>query len=60
MAAFAVGGHSPGSTAFVARAGVELFIPAGDVTNVYSNLMGNVPKGLVYSYLIVPADSVLR
>lgn len=54
LAAFAVGGHTPGSTVFVARVGDRLFLLAGDITNVHSDLIENVPKGFVYSYLMIP------
>lgn len=57
LAAFAVGGHTPGSTVFAARLPQGLILFAGDITNVHADLLENVPKGIVYSYLIVPEST---
>jgi len=54
--AVAGGGHTPGSTIYLARVGSTFWILAGDVSNAKSNLLGDVPKPLLYSWLIVPED----
>lgn len=54
LAAWAVGGHTPGSTAFAASIGDTLWIFSGDVTNSIGNLLDDVPKPWVYSTLLIP------
>ena len=54
LVAIAAGGHTPGSTVFVARVGDVTWILAGDVSNSKSALLANEPKPLVYSLFIVP------
>lgn len=56
LAAFAVAGHTPGSTAFVANVAGVRWIFAGDVANDRASLVGDVPKPLWYSLLITPED----
>ena len=52
--AIAAGGHTPGSTAYLARVGDTAWMLAGDVSNEQANLLGDVPKPLLYSLLITP------
>lgn len=52
-----LGGHTPGSTAFVVPVGEKLWVFSGDTTNRKSDLLDNVGKGFLYSYLIVPEDT---
>lgn len=54
LAAFAAGGHTPGSTGFVANVAGTLWIFAGDITNAMGDLLGNKPKEWYYSLLIIP------
>ena len=54
IVAFAAGGHTPGSTVFFARVGDTTWILSGDITNFRANLIDDVPKEWVYSYLLVP------
>jgi len=57
LAAFSANGHTPGSTVWVARVAGRLLLLAGDITNVHEHLMNDIPKGAVYSYLIVPEST---
>lgn len=52
-----LGGHTPGSTLFVVPVDGTFWLISGDVSNVKANLVGNVGKGFVYSWLIVPEDT---
>jgi glyoxylase-like metal-dependent hydrolase (beta-lactamase superfamily II) len=55
------GGHTPGSSLFVARVGDTTWVFAGDVANFRSALLANEPKPAVYSLLITPeAPQVLE
>lgn len=54
LAAFGVGGHTPGSTVWVAKVGGKHWIFAGDVTNHFANLKNDVAKPLPYSTLLIP------
>ena len=53
LAAFALAGHTPGGTGFVANIDGTLWITSGDITNSLSNLTGNIPKPC-YSTLFIP------
>ncbi len=57
LAAFAAGGHTPGSTVFVIRLREQLIVFAGDITNRHIDLMENTPKGTFYSGFIVPEST---
>ena len=54
LLAVAAGGHTPGSTIYLARVKGQIWVFAGDVTNFMQNLRENRPKPLIYSLLIVP------
>ncbi len=54
LAAFALAGHTPGSTGFVANINGKLWILSGDITNSLANLTGNTPKPWFYSTFFVP------
>ncbi len=54
LAAIAVGGHTPGSTAYVARVGGTTWFFSGDITNTLADLLEDRPKPAIYSLLIVP------
>jgi glyoxylase-like metal-dependent hydrolase (beta-lactamase superfamily II) len=64
LAAIALGGHTPGSTAYAAEVDGTRWILAGDVTNSMQEWVEDRPKELVYSLFIVPESrgrlSVLR
>ena len=57
LAIFAAGGHTPGSTVFVARFPDRLVYIAGDITNEHARLLANEGKGFVYSYLLIPENT---
>lgn len=57
LVAFAAGGHTPGSTVFVARLPDRIVYFAGDITNEHGRLLANEGKGFVYSYLMVPENT---
>jgi glyoxylase-like metal-dependent hydrolase (beta-lactamase superfamily II) len=58
------GGHTPGSTLYVAPVGDLVWVMAGDPTNFMESVRLDRPKAALYSYLIVPESgarlSVLR
>ncbi len=54
LAAFALAGHTPGSTGFAANVDGTLWIVSGDISNALTDLTGDVPKPWVYSTFIVP------
>ncbi len=57
LALVPLGGHTPGSTAFVFAVAGKLWVFSGDTTNRKSDLLANVGKGILYSYFIVPEDT---
>ena len=57
LAAFTAGGHTPGSTVFVARLPDRIVYFADDITNERPRLLANEGKGFVYSYLMVPENT---
>ena len=54
--AIAAGGHTPGSTIYLARVGGKIWILSGDVTNTKPHLLEDLDKPLAYSLLIVPEN----
>jgi glyoxylase-like metal-dependent hydrolase (beta-lactamase superfamily II) len=54
LAAFAAGGHTPGSTVYFAQVKDTLWVLAGDITNAKISITNNVPKSMLYSLLITP------
>lgn len=56
LVAVPMAGHTPGSTAYLARVGNQYWLFSGDVTNTRSELLENRGKGWLYSLLIVPEN----
>jgi glyoxylase-like metal-dependent hydrolase (beta-lactamase superfamily II) len=56
VVAIAAGGHTPGSTLYLARVGPRLWLFSGDITNSRAELLENRPKLLLYSLLVVPEN----
>ncbi len=54
LIAIAAGGHTPGSTVFVARVKESVWVLAGDITLALDHVRTNTPKPAIYSSLIVP------
>jgi len=54
LAAFAAGGHTPGSTVYFAQVADTLWVLAGDITNTKIAITNNTPKPMLYSLLITP------
>lgn len=54
LVAVSAGGHTPGSSVYLARIGDRLWLFSGDVTNTRAELLGNLPKPTLYSLLVVP------
>jgi glyoxylase-like metal-dependent hydrolase (beta-lactamase superfamily II) len=52
----AAGGHTPGSTVFLARLQGETWIFSGDLTNSLAEVREDRGKGWLYSYLLVPEN----
>ena len=57
LAKFSLGGHTPGSTAYLARVDGHTFILSGDITNDKRSIDENLPKAWIYSAFIVPEDT---
>ena len=55
--AVSLGGHTPGSTAYIARVGGEVLIFSGDITNDKRSVVDDLPKAWIYSNLIVPENT---
>jgi len=53
---YPLAGHTPGSTMFAIPVGDRLWLLTGDISNSREALIGNQPKGFLYSYLFVPED----
>lgn len=56
LLAQSAGGHTPGSTIYVARVGDTMWVLSGDVTNSMESLRLNRPKPRIYSLFIVPEN----
>lgn len=54
LAALQAGGHTPGSTVFLAHVDGTVWIFSGDVTNFREPMLENRPKERLYSLLITP------
>ncbi len=52
-----LGGHTPGSTLFVAAVDGMLWLMSGDISNAKDDLLNNRGKGFAYSGLIVPENT---
>ncbi|MFT5677080.1 MAG: glyoxylase-like metal-dependent hydrolase (beta-lactamase superfamily II) [Paraglaciecola sp.] len=57
IAAFELGGHTPGSTLWVVALGDKVFLFSGDITNDKASLNHNIPKDALYSYMLVPENT---
>ncbi len=54
LVAIAAGGHTPGTTLYLARVGSHHWLFSGDVTNTRAELDRDLPKPALYSLLVVP------
>jgi glyoxylase-like metal-dependent hydrolase (beta-lactamase superfamily II) len=57
VAAFQLGGHTPGSTLWAVALGEKVLLFSGDITNDKSSIEHNKAKSLIYSYLFVPENT---
>jgi glyoxylase-like metal-dependent hydrolase (beta-lactamase superfamily II) len=57
LVAVAAGGHTPCSTVYFAKVGDVTWILAGDLAFSRQEIVDDVPKPAVYSYLIVPEST---
>jgi glyoxylase-like metal-dependent hydrolase (beta-lactamase superfamily II) len=57
VAAISLGGHTPGSTLYLARVNDKLWLFSGDTTNDKKSLLQNLPKPWLYTTFIVPEDT---
>jgi glyoxylase-like metal-dependent hydrolase (beta-lactamase superfamily II) len=57
LAAVSLGGHTPGSTLYIARVADKYWLLSGDITNDKKSLLQNLPKHWLYSTLIVPENT---
>lgn len=57
MAAFELGGHTPGSTLWAVALGNKVLLFSGDTTNDKLSIDHDIPKQLVYSYFLVPENT---
>ena len=57
IAAFELGGHTPGSTLWAVALGNKVFLFSGDITNDKSSLDNDTPKSAIYSYMLVPENT---
>lgn len=53
----ALGGHTPGSTLFAIAVQDHLWLVSGDISNNKMDLIRNIGKGLLYSYILVPENT---
>lgn len=56
VAAFAAGGHTPGTTVFFAALDDTIWVLAGDITNKKKSIGDNLPKPALYSLFVTPED----
>lgn len=54
LAAYAAGGHTPGSTIFFAAVDEKIWVLAGDISNDKESLIKNLPKPIAYSLFATP------
>ena len=57
LAAVSMGGHTPGSTLFIARVADTYWLLSGDITNDKKSILQNLPKHWLYSTFIVPENT---
>jgi len=56
IAAFELGGHTPGSTLWVVALGSKVLLFSGDTTNNKASIDHDIPKSALYSYVLVPEN----
>jgi glyoxylase-like metal-dependent hydrolase (beta-lactamase superfamily II) len=54
LGVIALGGHTPDSTLFALPVGDTLYLLSGDTTNTRTELLKDIPKARLYSYVLVP------
>ena len=57
LAAIELGGHTPGSTLWAVALGDKVLLFSGDITNDKTSLDHDIPKQVLYSYLLVPENT---
>ncbi|MBL4673915.1 MAG: MBL fold metallo-hydrolase [Arenicella sp.] len=57
LAAFELGGHTPGSTLWAVAIAGKILLFSGDITNDKASIEQNIAKHALYSYLIVPENT---
>lgn len=56
IGAFALGGHTPGSTLWAVALADKVLLFSGDITNDKASIDHNKSKEILYSYLLVPEN----
>ena len=57
IAAYELGGHTPGSTLWVVALGDKVFLFSGDITNDMASINHDTSKSKLYSYFLVPENT---
>jgi glyoxylase-like metal-dependent hydrolase (beta-lactamase superfamily II) len=57
LAAFELGGHTPGSTLWAVAIADKVLLFSGDITNDKASIDHNIKKPALYSYLLVPENT---
>ena len=57
LAAFELGGHTPGSTLWAVSLADKVLLFSGDITNDKASIEHNTAKQALYSYLLVPENT---
>lgn len=57
LMAIAAGGHTPGSTIYLASVGATIWVFAGDISNFKQSIVLNRPKHWLYSTFLTPESS---
>jgi len=57
LAAFELGGHTPGSTLWAVSLADQVLLFSGDITNDKASIEHNIAKQALYSYLLVPENT---
>ena len=57
LAAFPLGGHTPGSTLWAVAVDDKVLLFSGDITNSKHKLDADEGKGFLYSFIFVPEDT---
>jgi glyoxylase-like metal-dependent hydrolase (beta-lactamase superfamily II) len=56
LAAFSLGGHTPGSTLWAVALKDKVLLFSGDITNDKASIDHDKPKPILYSYVLVPEN----